>query len=201
MGTPPPSMTQASVTPPPLSQPRGGGLHTRLRVRGWGSPNSDDSRESFVLSAEIVKQSMRARKRLGIGLSYTGPQAKQAGGVGSFESILGLLKSLKIRAHSVDPTPHYICRGLTNLARSSLRRLFLPSSSSAWMSSLFIPTTRLFLNRSNHPFKGIVSWGSCNYDFFIYRHILQRRAKEYKKSPGRQSNMNLNFYIFKEIWK
>ncbi len=27
----------------------GGGVHTRLRVRGWGSPNSDDWRENLVL--------------------------------------------------------------------------------------------------------------------------------------------------------
>jgi hypothetical protein len=34
--------------PSPRNQ-RGGGVHTRLRVRGWGSPNSDDWRESLVL--------------------------------------------------------------------------------------------------------------------------------------------------------
>ncbi len=46
-------------TPPPLPLPltsvlsprtiRGDGVHPRLRVRGWGSPNSDDWRESLAL--------------------------------------------------------------------------------------------------------------------------------------------------------
>jgi hypothetical protein len=45
-------------TPHPLSRKRvcfppgtkgGGGVHTRLRVRGWGSPNPDDWRENLVL--------------------------------------------------------------------------------------------------------------------------------------------------------
>ncbi len=34
---------------PPSQEPKGGGVHTRLRVRGWGSPNSDGRRESLVL--------------------------------------------------------------------------------------------------------------------------------------------------------
>jgi hypothetical protein len=33
----------------PLPEPKGGGGHTRLRVRGWGSPNSDDWRTSLTL--------------------------------------------------------------------------------------------------------------------------------------------------------
>jgi hypothetical protein len=34
----------------PLPQNRGGGEgHTRLRVRGWGSPNSDDLRKNLAL--------------------------------------------------------------------------------------------------------------------------------------------------------
>jgi hypothetical protein len=44
--TPLPSLPQASVLPP---RTKGGGGHTRLRVRGWGSPNSDDWRESLEL--------------------------------------------------------------------------------------------------------------------------------------------------------
>jgi hypothetical protein len=44
--TPPLPLQQANV---PLSpEPRGGG-HTRLRVRGWGSPDSDDLRKSLAL--------------------------------------------------------------------------------------------------------------------------------------------------------
>jgi hypothetical protein len=41
---------------------------------------------------------MGARNRVGIGLSYWARQATQPGGIGSLESIHGLLKSLKIRA-------------------------------------------------------------------------------------------------------
>jgi hypothetical protein len=47
--------------------------------------------------AGIFKQSMGARNRVGIGLSYQ-RQTTQPGGFYSLESILELLKSLKIRA-------------------------------------------------------------------------------------------------------
>ena len=47
----------------------------------------------------ILEQSMGAKNRVGIGLS-TGPRkATKAGGINSLESIPGLLKSLKVRAH------------------------------------------------------------------------------------------------------
>jgi hypothetical protein len=39
-------LSPASV---PLQQNRGGGGHTRLRVRGWGSPNADDLKKSLAL--------------------------------------------------------------------------------------------------------------------------------------------------------
>ncbi len=42
-----PPFSPASVPLPP--EPKGGG-HTRLRVRGWGSPNSDDWRKSLAFS-------------------------------------------------------------------------------------------------------------------------------------------------------
>ncbi len=42
IGTPPPPLSQPSVQPTP--EPKGG--HSRLRVRGWGSPNSDDRRKA-----------------------------------------------------------------------------------------------------------------------------------------------------------
>ncbi len=41
----PPPLPQASVSPPP--EPKVG--PTRLRVRGWGSPNWDDWRKSLAL--------------------------------------------------------------------------------------------------------------------------------------------------------
>jgi hypothetical protein len=47
IGTLPPPLSPASVPLPP--EPKGGG-HTRLRVRGWGSPNSDDWRKSLAHS-------------------------------------------------------------------------------------------------------------------------------------------------------
>jgi hypothetical protein len=46
IGTLPPLLSPASVPLPP--EPKGGG-HTRLRVRGWGSPNFDDWRKSLAL--------------------------------------------------------------------------------------------------------------------------------------------------------
>ncbi len=48
--------------------------------------------------AGIFKKSMGARNLVGIGLSVPARQATQPGGIGSLESILGLLKCLKIRA-------------------------------------------------------------------------------------------------------
>ncbi len=47
IGTPPPPLTQATE-PSPRNQ-NGGGGHTRLRVRRWGSPNSDDWRKILAL--------------------------------------------------------------------------------------------------------------------------------------------------------
>jgi hypothetical protein len=41
----PPPLPQASVSLPRNQK----GRHTRLRVRGWGSPNSDDWRKSLAL--------------------------------------------------------------------------------------------------------------------------------------------------------
>jgi hypothetical protein len=47
---------------------------------------------------EFKKKSMGARNRVGIGLSVPARQATQPGGIGYLESILRLLKSLKIRS-------------------------------------------------------------------------------------------------------
>ncbi len=49
---------------------------------------------SYII-AGLFKQSMGARNPVGIGLSY---RASQPSEIGSLESILGLLKSFKIRA-------------------------------------------------------------------------------------------------------
>ncbi len=46
IGTPPPLLPQASVPPHPLV---GGGGHTRLRLKGWGSPNSNEGTDTVVL--------------------------------------------------------------------------------------------------------------------------------------------------------
>ncbi len=51
------------------------------------------------LSAGIFKQYMGVRNRVGIGLSYRHARL-QPGGIGSLESIFGLLISLKIRAQT-----------------------------------------------------------------------------------------------------
>ncbi len=55
----------------------------------------------ILFSAGIFKQSMGARNRVGIcrDVVHTS-QATQPGGIGSLESILGLLQSLKIRAQA-----------------------------------------------------------------------------------------------------
>ncbi len=52
---------------------------------------------SSVNSAGIFKQSMRTRNRVGMGLSYR-PARLHSLANGSLESILGLFKSLNIRA-------------------------------------------------------------------------------------------------------
>ncbi len=48
IGTLPPPPSPASACAPPPGT-KGWGGHTRLRVRGWGSPNSDDWRKSLAL--------------------------------------------------------------------------------------------------------------------------------------------------------
>ncbi len=47
-------------------------------------------------STRVSKQSFGARNRVGIKLSYRSRQATQPGGISSLESILGLLKTLKL---------------------------------------------------------------------------------------------------------
>ncbi len=51
IGTPPPPLSEASAPlPHPRNQSGGGGVvHTRLYVRGWGSPNSDNYRKGLEL--------------------------------------------------------------------------------------------------------------------------------------------------------
>jgi hypothetical protein len=51
IGTPHPLSRKRVCTPPP-PQPKEG-EHTRLRVRGWGSPNSDDWRKSLALYLSV----------------------------------------------------------------------------------------------------------------------------------------------------
>jgi hypothetical protein len=48
----PPPLSQASMSPP-RNQRRGG--HTRLRVRGWGSPNSDDYSVETTLGPALLQ--------------------------------------------------------------------------------------------------------------------------------------------------
>ncbi len=61
------------------------------------------NRTLFEISAGIFKQSMGARKRVVIGLSYH--QATQPGGIGSLESILGLLLKFKNSGSGVHDRP------------------------------------------------------------------------------------------------
>ncbi len=48
-----PSSPASECAPPPKKNPKGGGAHTRLRVRGLGSPNSDDWRKSLALLSTL----------------------------------------------------------------------------------------------------------------------------------------------------
>jgi hypothetical protein len=52
IGTPPTPLPQASEPSP--SGPKGGGVHTRLRLRAWGSPNSNDWRKSLALCYSVL---------------------------------------------------------------------------------------------------------------------------------------------------
>jgi hypothetical protein len=59
IGTPPPPLLQFVCIPPPLNQRRG--EHTRLRVRWWGSLNSDDWRKSLALCILLVNLWLRSQ--------------------------------------------------------------------------------------------------------------------------------------------
>jgi hypothetical protein len=54
---PPPSLASECI--PPLGTRGGGEGHTRLRVRGWGSPSSDDLRKSFALLVQALDYGRR----------------------------------------------------------------------------------------------------------------------------------------------
>jgi hypothetical protein len=58
------------------------------------------SANQLISSAGIFKQYMGTRNQVGIGVVVPARQATQPGGIGSLESILGFLKSLKIRAQA-----------------------------------------------------------------------------------------------------
>ncbi len=53
IGTLPPPLSPASVPLPP--EPKGGGGHTGVRVRGWGSPSFKDWRKSLALCLLCVE--------------------------------------------------------------------------------------------------------------------------------------------------
>ncbi len=67
----PPRRNQDSPSPTPLSRQRvcpfppepkgGGGEHTCLRLRGWGSPNSDDWRKAQHSAYSVCKRDSVAR--------------------------------------------------------------------------------------------------------------------------------------------
>jgi hypothetical protein len=86
-------------------------LIIKLKIRGFPVVCTSTQNSVFMLiqhfdsdSASLFsqcwnfKQSMGTRNRVGIGLSYRPARLHSPGRIGSLESILGLLKSLKIRA-------------------------------------------------------------------------------------------------------
>jgi hypothetical protein len=67
-----PSLELGPPTPSPASEfalppgSKGGGVHTRLLVRGWGSPNSDDWREeTLVLYIFVFKSIYQKSESIG----------------------------------------------------------------------------------------------------------------------------------------
>ncbi len=58
VGTLPTPLLPASVPLPPDPGPGGGG-HTRLHVRGWGSPNSEGGRKNLALCLLCGKNTPR----------------------------------------------------------------------------------------------------------------------------------------------
>jgi hypothetical protein len=78
---------------------------------------------------------MRARNRVGIGLSYRPARLHSLAEFGSLESILRLLKSLKIRA-LLTPTHRQVAMTLLLICLSSNLLLFLSSSGSLYILHL-----------------------------------------------------------------
>ncbi len=69
IGTPPPLLQQAGVPPPP---PFGtGGGQTRLRLKGWGSPNSNEG--TFTVVLYIYKYFVVQTKVFLLLLAYSSP--------------------------------------------------------------------------------------------------------------------------------
>ncbi len=59
---PTPSLT-SECAPPPRTKGGGGGGHTRLRVRGWERPNSDDLRKAWHSAYSVLIANNRTKKR------------------------------------------------------------------------------------------------------------------------------------------
>ncbi len=62
IGTPPPPLSPASVPLDPNKRGKGTPA-TRLRARGWGSPNSDDWRKSLALRLLCVFNDSNCSKK------------------------------------------------------------------------------------------------------------------------------------------
>jgi hypothetical protein len=69
---------------------------------------------------------MGARNRVGMGLSYRPARLHSLGGIGSLKSILGLLKSLKIRAYSLTADIVYLKENIVEETHAFLVSSYLP---------------------------------------------------------------------------
>jgi len=115
IGTPPPPLSQAGVPPP---EPKREEVHTRLRVRGWRSPNSNDWRKKLTLCllCDVILLSILTHVRplweLGVGGG-----GEEGGGALSW-NFLTSLWSFSYPATPPTRNTHMCTKSLHNIAGS-----------------------------------------------------------------------------------
>jgi hypothetical protein len=97
---------------------------------GGGVVDSSQMSETLLVSwAGIFIQPIGARNRVRIGLSYrpTRIHTTQPGGICSLESILGVLKNLKIRALEACQAKGFVCSLLSSLEKQTIHLANYPT--------------------------------------------------------------------------